>query len=420
MRPSFIPLSLWKATAVLVACLGVVCGTRAQAQVCTPPAGVTDSESARSDCLLSAARTAYRERRYADSLSILDQLDSVTRSTPASDVRISAGLVRAQSLFQIGRIDEMHSVATSTWRDAAETRGANSPSALEAQNLVAVALRNKGRTKEAIAVFVDLVARRERVDGREATETIRAKNNLAAALRDAGELALADSLFHDVFTARAKSLGPNHEQSVFAWHNLMAVRWERFGSDAVLREVESALPAQQAVLGRENPEISRMKTLLASMLWAQGRLEETRVLFGEVFLILRKLFGNANGQTQEAARNLALTTLGLGDVEGALEIIESARRDAGGSSDASAMQLRQQLAYIRLLRGDARVALELVSTEVPAADASLKARTPSELAVAFIRAAALSALGRHDEAIAIQERVLESRPRDDPYRGRKG
>ena len=408
MGPSFIPLSLRKATAVLVACFGVACATGARAQVCALPAGATDAGTAQSDCLLSAARAAYRERRYADALSILERLDSVAGTTSPLDVRISAGLVRAQSLFQLGRIDEMHAVATSTWRDARESKGEDSSSALEAQNLVAVALRNKRRTKDAIAVLEDLVARRERVDGAAAVETIRAKNNLAAALRDAGDLAHAEPLFQDVYSARAKSLGPNHEQSVFAWHNLMAVRWERYGSEAVLREVESALPAQQEALGRENSEIVRMKTLLASMLWAQGRLDETRELFAEALPIRRRVMGVANRQTQEAARNLAFITLRLGDIEGALDIIETARRDAAGSSDASARELRQQLAYVRLLAGDAHRALELVTSEVPAADAHWNESSPSELAAAFIRAAALSALGRHDEAISLQGRVLEA------------
>lgn len=359
------------------------------------------------DCLVEAARTAYRERRYAETLLLVERLDAAGEGVPAS-VRVSGLLVRAQALFQSARIEEMHRAAALAWDLARSAGGADVGPALEAQNLVAVALRRLGRTPDAIEVYRDLVARRQRVDGPAAEETLRARNNYASALGDAGELAGAESILAEVHAARLATLGSNHEQTVFAWHNLKTTSWELRGSEATLREVESALPAQQQALGRQHPEIARMKSLLATMLWSQGRLDEAWALFAEVLQVRRKALGEAHRLTQEAARNLAFLTLQLGDGEGALDILEAVRRSAAESNDANAGELRQLLAFVRLQRGEAQAALDSLPVGAGAFHDSLKGRSPAELGDAFLRAAAFSKLGRHEDALSLQEGVFEA------------
>ena len=407
MSLAFIPLPLKRTATIALACLACAWAAAAFAEACPTPAGAGEPMRRHYDCLVEAARLAYRERRYNEALAIVDRLDAAGLDVPAP-LRVSGLLVRAQALFQSGRIEEMHRSASLAWDLARASDGADARPALEAQNLVAVALRRLGRTREAIEVYRDLVVRRERVDGPGAAETLRTRNNYASALGDAGDLAGAESILADVYAARLATQGPNHEQTVFAWHNLKTTAWELRGSEATLREVEAALPAQQQALGREHPEIARMKSLLATMLWSQGRLDEARALFAEVLRIRRRAVGEAHRLTQEAARNLAFITLQLGDSEGALDILETARRSAAGSNDANARELHQLLAFVRLQRGEAQAALDLVPAGGIGENESLRQRPPADLGAAFLRAAALSRLGRHDEALSLQARVLEA------------
>ncbi len=389
-----------------VACLALAWTPHALADPCPTPAAAAELPR-HHECLVEAARTAYRERRYPAALEFADRLGA-SGDAVAVPLRVAGLLVRAQALFQSGRIEEMDRAARAAWDLARAQGGADARPALEAQNLVAVALRRQGRTKEAIETYRDLVARRDRIDGPAADESLRARNNYASALGDAGDLATAESILAEVHAARLATLGPNHEQTVFAWHNLKTTAWERRGSDETLREVELALPAQQQALGAQHPEIARMKTLLATMYWSQGRLDEARVLLADVLATRHQSLGAANRRTQEAARNLAFVTLQLGDSDGALDILEAARKSAATSNDTGARELRQLLAFIRLQRGEAREALDLLAESAVTRDESLRGKSRADLGAAFLRAAVLSRLGRHDEALLLQGRLLEA------------
>lgn len=404
---AFIPLLLGRPAILVLACAGISWASPAFAEACPAPAGEAQSRERerQPECLVDAARAAYRERRHADVLELTGRLAALGDAVPSS-LRIAALLVRSQALFQTGRIGEMDRVAREAWGLARAEGGADARPALEAQNLVAVALRRQGRTQEAIEVYRDLVARRDRVDGPLSADSLRARNNYAAALGDAGDLAGAQALYEQVYAARLATLGPNHEQTVFAWHNLKTTSWELRGSERTLREVELALPDQQRSLGANHPEVARMKSLLATMLWSQGRLEEARALFADVHAVRRKALGGSNRLTQEAARNLAFVTLQLGDNEGALDLMEAAARQAATSDDDS-REHRQLLAFVRLQRGEAQAALDLLPAAA-APDASLKGQPRERLGAASLRAAVLSRLGRKDEAIALQSRVLEA------------
>jgi len=403
---AFIPLLLGRPAILVLACAGIAWTSPAFAEDCPAPAGDAQARQRQPECLVEAARAAYRERRHVDVLELTARLDALGDTVPAS-MRIAALLVRAQALFQSGRIGEMDRVAREAWELARAEGGADARPALEAQNLVAVALRRQGRTQEAIEVYRDLVERRDRVDGPLAAESLRARNNYASALGDAGDLAGAEALHAQVYAARLETRGPNHEQTVFAWHNLKTTSWELRGSERTLREVERALPDQQRSLGADHPEVARMKTLLATMLWSQGRLEEARALFADVHEVRRKALGGSNRLTQEAARNLAFITLQLGDGEGALDLMEAAARQAATPGDGDTAEHRQLLAFVRLQRGEAQAALDLLPMAA-APEASLKGQPRERLGAASLRAAALSKLGRHDEAIALQSRVLEA------------
>lgn len=404
---AFIPLLLGRPAILALACAGFVATTPAFADPCPAPAGDAQARQRQPECLVEAARAAYRERRHADALALAERLASLEDPPAAAPTRVAGLLVRAQALFQLGRLNEMARVARDAGDLARAQGGADSAQALEAQNLVAVALRRQGRTQEAIETYRDLVARRDRIDGPSAAESLRARNNYAAALGDAGDLAGAETLLAQVHAARRASLGPDHEQTVFAWHNLKTLSWDLRGDERTLREVERALPDQQRALGAEHPEVARLKTLLATMLWSQGRLEETRALFSDVRGIRLKALGAPHRLTQEATRNLALVTLQLGDGEGALELMEAAARQASTSGDGDFSENRRLLAFVRLQRGEAQAALDLLPESATPGDFAKGASTET-LAVASLRAAALSRLGRHGEAIALQSRVRDA------------
>lgn len=391
---------------MLALATGPAFGQSPEPEAC-PPAAQGQVPDRRAECLLEAAKAAYRDRKGSEALAQLDRLRALGLPDD-SPVALEAKVVRARALFLLGRFPEMRDAAMAAWRMAVDTRGADDPLSLDSQALVAISAQMLGRPHEAVSLQEDLVARRVRLQGPSAPETLRARNNLASALRDAGRLEESATVFADLHASRLALFGPTDSRTVVAWHSLKSVEWEARGREATIREVERELPGQQQALGREHPEVVRLKALLATMLWSQGRLDEAHALFSEVLAYRLRTLGEAHVETSEARRNLAVVTLHLGDAEGALGLLAARSAPPEPSAgDAVSREMRQWMALAHLQRGNARQALELLAPPRNPDD-SLKRRPPADVREAFIQARALSLLGRHAEAVTSSRRVLEA------------
>lgn len=379
---------------------------------CAGPASEPQAVALQADCLLAQARQAFRERRYPDAISLAGAIEALPAALD-SPAGFEGQLVKARALYQTGRMAEMERVATQLRERSAGRLGPDHAIALEAQNLQAVALRNRGKTREAILVHEDLVARRERLDGPRTVETLRAKNNFASALRDAGDHARARSLFREIHEARLSALGPFDERTVSAWHNRASVDWESGESEAAARDIEAALPAQQRALGPEHPEILRLKTLLGAMYEEQGRLDEAMRLFADVLETRRRRLGGADRSTQEAARNLATSTLRAGLAGEALLILDRARDDLKqvDPSGPAVREINRLSAFALMQSGEARRALDILDSALGAGIRSAESMATlslPDLTDEWMRAQALFVLGEHARALQVQRQVLDA------------
>lgn len=376
----------------LVAVLFLACAGHAAAQDCAP----LPEPAARAACFRDQAKASYQARRYEEALA---RIESAKALAPDPDPELL--LLAARANFGLQRYGPMEAEGRQAWRLARERSGPDHAQSLDAQNVVAVALRNTGRTAEALDLLGDLVDRRRKMDGPRAAETLRALASQANALTDAGDYERAARVYGEVFEARRAELGEHHAQTVAAWHNRAHAEWRARADPATLDAVERALPAQEKALGNRHAEIVRVKNLLGVMLADVGRHEEAARLFEDVLAARRASGGPANRSTREAARNLAVSTLQLGDPAGALAILDESAEPLPAAGTANVDAGTRHAAQVRafaLLQLDRATDALLALERLPPADTATQEASVGALNEGVLKAMALFGTGRGREA----------------------
>ena len=85
-----------------------------------------------------------------------------------------------------------------------------------------LACPGRRREDEAISLYEQALAARERVLGPDHPSTLQSRSNLATAYRAAGRLDEATSLHEQTLAARERVLGPDHPDTVASRNNLAA------------------------------------------------------------------------------------------------------------------------------------------------------------------------------------------------------
>ena len=94
------------------------------------------------------------------------------------------------------------------------------PETLTLQNNLAAAYQDAGRVTEAIQLYEQNLAVRERLHGPDDLSTLNSRGNLAAAYLAAGRAADAIALFEQTLARRQQVLGPDHPDTQAAQKNL--------------------------------------------------------------------------------------------------------------------------------------------------------------------------------------------------------
>jgi tetratricopeptide (TPR) repeat protein len=159
---------------------------------------------------------------------------------------------------------------------------------------------------EAIPLFEQTLADRERVLGPDHPDTLGSRNNLALAYREAGRVAEAIPLFEQTLADHERVLDRNHPATFTSRTNL-ATAYQAAGRVAeAIPLFEQLLADHERVLGRDHPATFTSRNDLAIAYWEAGRVAEAIPLFEQILADRERVLGPDHPDTLGSRDNLAL------------------------------------------------------------------------------------------------------------------
>ena len=158
--------------------------------------------------------------------------------------------------------------------DLGRLLGPDHPDTLNSRNSLAAAYLAAGRVAEAIPLFEQILAVRQRTLGPDDSETLISQNNLASAYQDAGRIAEAIRLYELNLEIRERLLGPDHPSTLNSRGNLAAAYRDGGRVDEAIPLLEQTLADRERVLGPEHPDTQATRKKLATAYQDAGRAAE--------------------------------------------------------------------------------------------------------------------------------------------------
>ena len=162
--------------------------------------------------------------------------------------------------------------------DLGRLLGLEHPDTLNSRNSLAAAYLAAGRVDEAIPLFEQILAVRQRTLGHDDSETLVSQNNLASAYQDAGRIAEAIRLYELNLEVRERLLGSDHPSTLNSRGNLAAAYRDGGRTDQAIRLLEQTLADRERVLGPEHPDTQATRRRLATAYQDAGRAAEAAPL----------------------------------------------------------------------------------------------------------------------------------------------
>jgi tetratricopeptide (TPR) repeat protein len=272
---------------------------------------------------------------------------------------------------------------------------------------------------QALPLFRDALAIRERTLGPEHPDTATSLNNLALLRQHQGDLAGVRPLFERALAIWEKALGPEHPETLTALNNLGCLLRDQGNSTEARPLFERALTIRENVLGPEHLKTVTSLRNLALLLRDQGNFTEARPLFERALAISEKVLGPEHPDTATSLNSLAVLLREQGDFAGARPLHERAlairEKVLGPEHRATATSLND-LALLLKDQGDYAGARPILERALAINEKALGPLGPEhpETASGFDNLAVLlrdqgdfaGARPLHERALAIREKVL--------------
>ena len=158
--------------------------------------------------------------------------------------------------------------------DLGRLLGPDHPDTLNSRNSLAAAYLAAGRVAEAIPLFEQILAVRQRTLGPDDSETLISQNNLASAYQDAGRTAEAIRLYELNLEVRERLLGSDHPSTLNSRGNLAAAYRDGGRVAEAIPLLEQTLADRERVLGPDHPDTQATRKKLATAYQDAGRAAE--------------------------------------------------------------------------------------------------------------------------------------------------
>ena len=258
---------------------------------------------------LAASRSLDEAEAALD--TILSENDKLTGADTVARAYLSAGLLnQAIALFEQNLADRERIL------------GPNHPDTLTSRNNLASAYHNSGRLKQAIPLFEQNLADRERILGPNHPDTLTSRNNLASAYHNSGRLKQAIDLHTKNFTDRERILGPDHPDTLTSRNNLASTYRFAGRLEQAIDLFEQNLTDSERILGPDHPDTLTSRNNLAITYQFAGRLEQAIDLFEQNLTDSERILGPDHPDTLTSRNNLARAYQDADRLEQAIDLFE--------------------------------------------------------------------------------------------------
>lgn len=373
------------------------------------PSGAIETDNPQTRRLIvNQVRRLLLRDRYTESLSLgRPALDNWTRRLGPDDIQVlSLAIQVAVALRQLGRTDEALALDTETMRRLRTEFGEENELYLHCARNYGAELRLLGRYSEALEHDQGLLPAYERVFRAEHYHTLAMRNNIAVDLRCVGRFAEALEMDEVTAAERERTLGRTD-------------RWTLSSRFAVARDLRRLGRYDEALAQiREVAEIADEKGMawrlfrlliaidLSVSLRRAGHYAEAREQGEECFTRHRSLVGARHRQTLAAATYLINDRRVTEDLAGAQELAKDTVDgwiEVVGPEHPNTMAARANLAVVLRQRGDQKGAREQNEIVVETLTRTLGPNHPNTLVAATNLASDLAALGDVREARELGE-----------------
>ncbi|MBK8101166.1 MAG: serine/threonine protein kinase [Planctomycetes bacterium] len=249
-------------------------------------------------------------------------------------------------------------------------RGEEHPDTLVAMNRFANVLQDLNQLADAEALYRELLTIRMRVLGEDHPNTLNAINNLGTVLRDQGNHAAAEPYFRQALAGRRRVLGDDDLSTLQSIAHMGTVLRMLGRLDEAEVHYRAALAGHRRRSGNEHRNTLMALNNLGVLLQARERWVDAEVVVQEAWTTCRRLSGEAHRDTLRCLRNLAAVWRAQGKHAAALELLESAAKDARAVYVGVD---RARLAELLIETSSARVALATLDHQAAAATALAEA-----------------------------------------------
>ena len=303
-------------------------------------AAISDGDAEPIMSLQSTLRQAI-EHRAGPSLNItpirLELLESALEEVGDVPRRQSS----AEWVARAERLDrEMHSSGSrlmlvrwlaASWRfdeaEAALDTILSENDKLTGADTVARAYLSTGLLNQAIALFEQNLADRERILGPNHPDTLASRNNLASAYRSADRLEQATDLLEQNLTEALRILGPDHPHTLIIRDNLARAYRSAGRLEQAIDLLEQNLADSERILGPNRPHTPASRNNLARAYQDAGKLEKAIDLFEQTLADRERILGPNHPHTLITRNNLARAYQDAGRLEQAIGLFEQTLAD---------------------------------------------------------------------------------------------
>ena len=198
---------------------------------------------------------------------------------------------------------------------------------LTGADTVARAYLSAGLLNQAIALFEQNLADRERILGPNHPDTLASRNNLASAYRSADRLEQATDLLEQNLTEALRILGPDHPHTLIIRDNLARAYQDAGRLEQAIDLLEQNLADSERILGPNRPHTPASRNNLARAYQDAGKLEKAIDLFEQTLDDFERILGPDHPHTLITRNNLARAYQDAGRLEQAIGLFEQTLAD---------------------------------------------------------------------------------------------
>lgn len=274
----------------------------------------------------------------------------------------------------------------------------------------------QGNISDALALYREVEARQALATESHDTELLITRTNLANALLAAGELAAAEELHARVLSARGETLGGTHPATARSHEALGRVYLERGKFADAAEELNRAVVLLEALLGPHHPSTISARRNYISSLEALGRKEEALRQLGQAYRATREHHGPNHPESLKIANNYADLLLQEGEAERAAHLLRETvtrKTQRFGPQATTTLISKCTLGQALLALGDVKGALAILDDAVIAGEEDEKFSDYLRGIFRTYRGRAYQRLGRFSEAEAdyrVAHELLSQQP----------